>query len=222
MKKIAIFSHHPVCSDQSVFGIVQALSYSHLLERFTLSDDLNSVLNRSDCVVFPGGFGDADLYYTFFKRRHGNAVADFVKNGGKYVGICMGQYWAGSNYFDILDGIEVVQYITRPEAEKKRPFGTVAEITYDGHIHTDNMFFYDGGAAVIDESAKNYKIKARYKNGDPMALIQGNVGIIGCHPESEKYWYGMYPYIKEYWHEGQHHKWLLEFVNELWSVSSTE
>ena len=219
MKTIAVFQHHPVCSHQSVSGIHASLSSEYRVESFTINDHLPTVLKLCDCVAFPGGIGDADLYYKYFKRRHGNAIADFVASGGKYLGICMGQYWAGSDYFDILDGIDVVQYIKRPDADIKRSFATVADITYDSQIYTDKMFFYDGGTIVTKNNDAKYQVKARYKNGDPMAIIQGNVGIIGCHPESQQFWYSIYPYIKENWHRGEHNKWLLNFVDELWSVN---
>ena len=49
------------------------------------------------------------------------------------------------------------------------------------------MFFYDG--CVFDGDQDRFHTVARYSNGDPMAIIQGNVGIIGCHPESEEFWY---------------------------------
>jgi hypothetical protein len=59
------------------------------------------------------------------------------------------------------------------------------------------------------------KIWSLYPNGDPMALIQGNVGIMGCHPESEQHWYESYSWMKAHWHLGKHHKLLLDFVDEL-------
>jgi hypothetical protein len=52
-----------------------------------------------------------------------------------------------------------------------------------------------------------------------MAIIQGNVGLIGCHPESLEYWYNDYKYIKEHWHNERHHKLLLNFVNKLVSIT---
>ena len=214
MKTIAIFKNHPECSNQCVSGMVAALAPNYRIRVFSVNSDLNYILSKSDCVAFPGGFGDADSYYKFFKRRHGNAVADFVANGGKYLGICMGQYWAGSDYFDILDGIDVVQYIRMSDSDIKRPYGTVSKVTLENN-KKENMFFYDGGVIVNKSNNASYKIKATYDNGRPMAIIQGNVGIIGCHPESEQYWYEIYPYIKKYWHRGRHHKWLLKFVDEL-------
>ena len=215
MKIIALFNHHPECSNQCCDGMIRALSPHYKIKLFGVNDDLKQVLSDVDCVAFPGGIGDSDSFYQFFKRRHGNAIESFISDGGRYLGICMGQYWAGSEYFDLLRGIDVVQYIKQPRTEIKRPYGTVAEITYESDFSKDKMFFYDGGAVVETDIHATYQVKARYRNGEPMALIQNNVGIIGCHPESEKFWYEMYPYIKDHWHEGRHHKWLLEFVDEL-------
>ena len=47
-----------------------------------------------------------------------------------------------------------------------------------------------------------------------MAIIQNNIGLIGCHPESDEYWYDK-PYLKKYWHNFIHHKLLLDFVDKL-------
>lgn len=168
-------------------------------------------LKEVDIVAFPGGIGDSDSFYTFFKRRHGNAVASFIANGGFYLGICMGAYWAGSHYFDLLDSLETVQYIKRPTADIKRPYGTSAEVVWNDQ--KEKMFFYDGCAIIGDES--KCEVVSRYANDDPMAIIQGRVGIIGCHPESERFWYDLYKYIKDDWHDKQHHKLLLDFVNRL-------
>jgi hypothetical protein len=76
------------------------------------------------------------------------------------------------------------------------------------------MYFYDGCALIGDNT--KFKTIATYANGDPMAIIQNRIGIIGCHPESEQWWYEKpWQYINKHWHEKRHHKLLLEFTNEL-------
>ena len=211
--RIALFMNHPECSRQCVNGMIEALKddYKILIvsNKFFTRDNLRDV----DIVAFPGGIGDADSFYTFFKRKHGNAIEDFVKSGGYYLGICMGAYWAGSNYFDLLKGVEPVQYITRDTADIRRPYGTVANVDWNGQ--QEKMFFYDGCALVGDNSDEPCTIYSRYSNGDAMAIIQGRVGLIGCHPESEEFWFNQYKYIKQYWHKREHHKLLLDFVNTL-------
>jgi len=48
-----------------------------------------------------------------------------------------------------------------------------------------------------------------------MAIRQGNVGIIGRHPESQEFWYDTWQYMPQFWHGGYHHKLLREFVDTL-------
>jgi glutamine amidotransferase-like uncharacterized protein len=177
---------------------------------FAKEDISDDMFNGIDIVAFPGGIGDADRYYDFFKRRIANAVANYISNGGRYLGICMGAYWAGSHYFDVLEHVDAVQYIKRPNADIKRSYSTIASVDWDGVNHS--MFFYDGCALIGDES--KFKTIARYKNGDPMAIIQNRIGLIGCHPESEEFWYDK-PYLKDHWHNKVHHDLLLKFVDEL-------
>jgi glutamine amidotransferase-like uncharacterized protein len=212
MMRIALFQNHPECSRQSCDGIIKALTPHHQVTTFYIDDNLDKVLNDADAVAFPGGFGDVSMYDDLFRRRAANRIADFVDSGGKYLGICMGAYWAGPLYFDILQDATVEQYIKRPTADIKRPYGTVAKVLWNDQ--KENMFFYDGGVIVGDET--KFRTIARYKNNEPMAIIQGNVGIIGCHPESQEFWYSdPYQYIKQYWHWGKHNDLLLDFVNEL-------
>jgi hypothetical protein len=77
------------------------------------------------------------------------------------------------------------------------------------------MFFYDG-CALVGDSTK-FRTIATYANGDAMAIIQNNIGLIGCHPESEKFWYDSYSWMGKHWHDNAHHTILLEFVNEMFT-----
>jgi len=216
MKTIALFNHHPECSDQCCMGVLRALSPNYEVKWFTVRDNLDEVLNNADAVFFPGGIGDSDSYFDFFNRSKGNAIAEFVSRGGKYIGICMGAYWAGRRYFDILDDVDAVQYIKRETAEIHRSYGTIAQVKWNRHKpdqSTELMFFYDGCTFVGDGK---YDLVATYLNNEPMAIIQGNVGLIGCHPESEEFWYEKpYQYINKYWHDGKHHRLLLGFVDKM-------
>lgn len=209
---ISIFKHDPECSTDCVDGMVQALSPEFDVRTFDEPDFNADTLKDTDIVAFPGGIGDADRYYDFFKRREGNIIADFVASGGRYLGICMGAYWAGRNYFDLLSGLEPVQYIKRPDATVRRSYATVTKVDWLNKPET--MFFYDGCTYVGDGRSQ---IIARYANDDPMAIIQGRVGLIGCHPESTEEWYTnpKYKYISKHWHKGDHHKLLLAFAKRL-------
>jgi hypothetical protein len=216
MKTIALFVCDPKCSVQSSNGVMKALSGNYNFKLFSKNEVEEGFFDDVDMVAFPGGFGDSDSYDNILKNNK-DVVVDFVVRGGKYLGICMGAYWAGKNYFNILDKLEVVQYIKRPGACTKRPHAKRMPVMWKdryGSIEPYSMFFYDG-CSIVGGDMSPYETFATYSNGDNMAIIQNRIGLIGCHPESEQFWYDSYSWMRGYYHKGQHHTLLLDFVNEL-------
>jgi glutamine amidotransferase-like uncharacterized protein len=207
--KIALFVCDPKCSVQSSNGVMNALSSHYDFKLFSKNEVEDGFFDDVDMVIFPGGFGDSDSYDTLLKNNK-DVVVDFVTRGGKYLGICMGAYWAGKDYFDILDDVDSLQYIKRPNTDTRRPHAKDIKINWQGTDTT--MFFYDGCAMVGDG---HYETIATYANGDAMAIIQKNIGLIGCHPESQQFWYDSYSWLKSKYHNGIQHEMLLDFVNEL-------
>ena len=206
MKKIALFIAPQYCSIQSYNGIIHALESDYKFKLFTKHKIEDNFFNDVDAVMFGGGFGDSDSYNHLLKQNE-KQIKRFVSNGGKYVGICMGGYWAGSSYFNLLEGCDVVQYITRPNTDTQRPHAKNLDVIWQNT--KEKMFFYDG--FVVTDG--NYEVVSRYMNGDAMAIIQNNIGIIGCHPEATEYWYDSYSWLKGKY-QSKHHL-LLDFVNKM-------
>ena len=185
-QKIALFVHQPKCSIQSCNGIIDALSDHYAFKIFTKHMVEDDFFHDVDCVCFPGGIGDSDSFNSLL-RHNIKLVRDYVSGGGRYLGICMGAYWADRDYFNVVDDLNVVQYIRQPTAETRRPHAKAMPIKWRGEQH--KMFFYDGCTFVGNGK---YETVATYPNGDPMAIIQNRIGLIGCHPESGKFWYDSY------------------------------
>ena len=209
--KIALFVCDPKCSVQSTNGVMNALSSNYNFKLFSKNQVEEGFFDDVDMVVFPGGMGDSDSYDTILKNNK-DVVVDFVTRGGKYLGICMGAYWAGKDYFNILDKVDAVQYIRRPNACTRRPHAKNMPVVWRNQ--PCNMFFYDG-CALVGGDMSPYETIATYSNGDNMAIIQNRIGLIGCHPESEQFWYDGYSWLKGKYHNGIQHGLLLNFVNEL-------
>ena len=205
---IALFVADPFCSVQSVNGIITALGNDYTFKLFSKNEVEQGFFDGIDIVAVPGGFGDASSFDRLFKANQ-NSVKKFVAQGGKYLGICMGAYWAGSYYLDLLDSVNAEQYITRPNTDTRRPHAKDINIIWQGH--PNKMFFYDGCALVGD--AGKFNTIATYANGDAMAIIQNNIGIIGCHPEAEQFWYDSYTWLRGKY--ASKHSLLLEFVDQL-------
>ena len=180
---IAIFIHDPQCETECALGMIDGLIREFDIRTFGL-DNLNiDFISQFDAVCFPGGMGDSDDFHNIFTDEHIIAVQTFVAEGGKYFGICMGAYWAGPYYFDLVTELEVGQYIERPTGDITFEGPTTATVEWLGN--TEWMYFYDG-CAILGE---DMDVIATYANGDAMAAIQRNVGMIGCHPESLEWWF---------------------------------
>jgi len=210
---IALFVYDPKCSVQSGNGIIRALQSHYNFKIFGKNELEKVFFNDVDMIVVPGGLGDASIYETAF-RYNAQPVRDFVAQGGRYLGICMGAYWAGSHYLDILQDVDAVQYIRRPGTDTHRPHAKNLDVHWN-HV-PQKMFFYDGCALVGDKT--KFKTMATYANGDAMAIIQNNIGLIGCHPESEQFWYDSYSWMRGRYHGGQHHTLLLDFVDQMFAT----
>jgi glutamine amidotransferase-like uncharacterized protein len=190
--------------------MIRALGDHYDFRLFSKNEMEEGFFDDFDIVAFPGGIGDSDSFDTLLKHNK-KAVRDFISRGGRYLGICMGAYWAGSHYFNILDEVDAVQYITRPGTDTRRPHAKAMPVTWEQE--QEKMFFYDG-CALVGNNLK-FETIATYSNNDPMAIIQNRIGLIGCHPESEKFWFDSYSWMKPHWHGGHQHTLLLEFVNKL-------
>jgi hypothetical protein len=210
-KTIALFLHQPMCSIQSGNGIINALQSDYNFKIFTKHELEDSFFDGVDAVAFPGGFGNSDSY-DYLMKINSKPITDFINCGGHYLGICMGAYWAGPHYFKLLDGVDAVQYYKQPTSCTRRPHTKNMPIVWQGV--EDKMFFNDGCTFVGNGKYETY---ATYSNGEPMAIIQNRLGLIGCHPESEKFWYDSYKQFNGQYHNGLHHTLLLDFVNTLLS-----
>ena len=205
---IALFIYDPKCSVQSGNGVMQALSADFNFKLFSKNRVEDVFFDDVDMIVVPGGFGDSDSYSSLFKNN-AKRVRQFIADGGRYLGICMGAYWAGSHYLNILDSVDAVQYLKRPGTDTRRPHAKAINVTWRGQA--DKMFWYDGCALV---GPGQYETVATYSNGDAMAIYQNRIGLIGCHPEADQFWYDSYSWMRRHW-AGGHHSVLRDFANEL-------
>jgi glutamine amidotransferase-like uncharacterized protein len=207
VKTLALYLLDPKCSVQSGNGIIHALEQDYRVKIFGKNPIEDNFFKDVDLIAVPGGFGDASSYDQAFKHN-AEALREFISSGGAYLGICMGAYWAGSNYLNILNSVDAVQYIKQPNTDTRRPHAKDLLVTWNNA--NTRMFFYDGCALVGNLATSNTRTVARYSNGDAMAIQQGRIGLIGCHPEAEPFWYDSYSYLRGRY--TNNHALLREFV----------
>ena len=221
---VSVYTEHPMCSIDCADAVCDLLAstgkYSVQMfgkDSFPRLED-KSVLFNSDCIIFPGGDGDADQFDEFlFTYRRG--IRKYVKNGGRYLGICMGSYFAGKHYFDLLDkNIGYKQYIKRPNSTINKTTPSIVELTWKKE--KKKIYFHDGPSFFIKQKKElDINVYAKYTNGDMAAFIQkygeGKIGLIGPHPEAPKWWFYTQPRVKDGWHDSIQHDLFLEFFDDL-------
>lgn len=205
---VALFLQHPKCSIDSGNGIIRSLRKYYNFKIFTYDTLSDNFFDDVDLIAVPGGIGDADYFSRSF-RNNKTPIENYINRGGHYLGICMGAYWADKYYFNLLKDVRVVQYIKQPNTDTKRPHAKACDIYWNKQ--PDKMYFYDGCAFTGNGK---FNTIASYANGDPMAIMQNRIGLIGCHPESDRDWYDK-PYLERYWHDYRHDQLLLDFTNDL-------
>jgi glutamine amidotransferase-like uncharacterized protein len=221
---VFIYTDDPMCSISSSDAIYEVLNKTGKYDLFLFGPDsypkisFNAALKKAKCIIFPGGDGDSDQFYKTLKK-YKTDVQKFIEDGGKYLGICMGSYFAEKYYFELLhENIGCSQYIKRPNSTVNKTTATTVKIKWKDD--TKEIYFHDGSSFYfIDGNPIPSVIYATYKNGDIAALIQpygkGKIGLIGPHPEAQKWWYYVQPKIKDCWKNCINHDLLINFVDDL-------
>lgn len=125
-------------------------------------------------------------------RRHRRMIREFVRDGGRYLGFCLGGYLAGSTPgFDLLPG-DTDQYITTPRSGISDTCATAVTVSWRGRRKL--LYFQDGPVfKICPREAAGLDVIATYPNREIAALSTpfgaGRVGVVGPHPEADHHWF---------------------------------
>jgi glutamine amidotransferase-like uncharacterized protein len=149
-----------------------------------------AVLDSAVLYAQPGGGNSVRRAFRQMKR-FAPAITEYTRSGGRYLGICMGAYlagtWAGFGFLPDTD-----QFITSAGADVRTSRDTVVAVDWRGHRR--HMFFQDGAVLTVPAEAPGVDILARYaSNGEIAALVapfgHGRIAVSGPHPEAPEDWY---------------------------------
>lgn len=224
---VLVYVEHPMCSIDCADGVRDVLlaskKYTPLLvgpDSFPYLELTPALLSKAACLLVPGGLGDSDQYDDSHLRKLRHTIKDYVTNGGRYFGICMGAYLAGHHYLNILQkNTKAAQYVRRKRSTVTHENPDVVSVNWQGEDKT--MYFFDGAVFVPKKKYRRIsgEVVARYRNGDAAAIIQrcgaGRVGVVGTHPEAHKWWFYVEKKLRSYWHSCIHHDLVLTFLSKL-------
>lgn len=147
-------------------------------------------LGKVTLYVQPGGDTSVEQADKLLGTPAKTSIVNYVKAGGKYLGICQGAYLAGKNPgMGLLSPADTGQYIASKGATTKSEADTLVPLLWNGR--KISSYFQDG--PYINGNTKNITIMARYSNGLNAAGVKsfglGKVAVIGTHPEAPVSWY---------------------------------
>jgi glutamine amidotransferase-like uncharacterized protein len=148
-------------------------------------------LAEAELYAQPGGGNSVRRAYRQMKG-HALTITDYVKSGGRYLGICMGGYLAGHwRGFRLLPQ-DCEQFITWPGASVTTRRDTLVDVEWRGVRH--RLFFQDGPMFRVPLRTPGVTVLARYSSNQEIAAMicpygRGRVGVCGPHPEAPRSWY---------------------------------
>ena len=167
------------------------------------AEDINQRgLNGLDLVCVPGG----DMYE--YSQSLGQAgidrIREFVSNGGGYIGVCGGAYFAGERVYWRGNPLPMAS-LSLFEGESRGPYDEIvpypgygmAQILLgyghpilEGEGRSTQILYYWGPALLPDDEG-TVDVLGRYATIQEPAMIaleygQGRVFLVGTHPEIEE------------------------------------
>lgn len=146
------------------------------------------VLTNATLWVQPGDNGDVNKVVKDFSKTDLSAIEEWVRNGGNYLGLCMGAYLAGSKPGFGFIPRAIDSYVGRDEIKS-----TKAQLV-DIHWSTgaDREFYFQDGCFFKEKDAADKTVLGRYQDGSIAAMVfkygKGKVGVSGPHPEATRAW----------------------------------
>jgi glutamine amidotransferase-like uncharacterized protein len=205
-----------IYNNTHVMRAIHAVLPNTLVHNCGAHDVVNGCLDNAKLLIMPGG---ADLYLCEKLNGIGNEkIRSFVKNGGSYLGICAGAYYACSS-LDWNDGeIDGSRELAFYEGTCTGPVYKWVEDknnVYNGswiqavEIKTNDatlVTHYNGGGIFSEPNTHSVDVIARYSSlpNTPPAVISGTFGkgrYILSSPHIEKFGHllsdGLYKHLNK-------------------------
>lgn len=152
-----------------------------------------ATLARAALFVQPGG-GDDFTGAWRSVRGYAPVLRHYIRSGGRYLGICMGGYLAGSAPgFNLLPG-NCDDYTKTRGAQVKDARDAVITVDWPlPHRRFRRQVYYQDGPYFWLHRHAQARVLARYSNQRIAAMVvgygRGTVGVCGPHPEANRSWY---------------------------------
>lgn len=191
-KRVALIYNGPVSAEDCPEAAAAVAKRAGLAVRF-VSDvgQLPRLLDHS-AVFILGGTGD-DLHPLLkaFTPNVTAALKNYLRQGGRYLGICGGGFMASTAWDEDGRHVEALSIIPAKSAVFRQDFSArILPIRWRNDIRP--MFFKAGPCFHLAPSRETVEVFGYYGDGSVAALLstygKGRVAVCGPHPEARESW----------------------------------
>ncbi len=190
--KYALVYNGPVSAEDCPEAAAAIAERAGLNVRFvSVPADIPRLLDNAAVFIIGGTDDDMGPMVKVFTLKINNSIKEYLRNGGRYLGICGGGFMAstgwkeGSEYMKGLGIIPAKSSVFQNSFEAK-----FLPVKWMGKNRP--MFFKAGPNFHPQKSHETMQIIATYSDGSIAALMstygKGKVAVCGPHPEARESW----------------------------------
>ncbi|KAH8705389.1 hypothetical protein BGW36DRAFT_393017 [Talaromyces proteolyticus] len=160
-------------------------------------------LQGIDLFAQPGGGDLAPAWEA--TKKYKDVIRNYVAEGGRYAGFCVGAYLAGPDQgFDLLpSGSSVAREVDQPGSQVPDERDTVIQVDWTFQTGSEKgqkqdgrwVYFQDGAVVKLAADAPGVVLGTYSSNGNVASSVtpfeKGWVGLVGPHPEADQSWYDL-------------------------------
>lgn len=153
--------------------------------------ELPRLLKDTAVFIIGGTVDDITPLIDSFTPKVTEALRAYLRNGGRYLGICGGGFMASAGWQEAKGFVKTLGIIPAKSSDFDNNFAPrILSVKWLGEIRP--MYFQYGPAFDLIPTSEAVRVIAYYKDGRIAALIssysQGKVAVSGPHPEARESW----------------------------------
>jgi len=183
MKNIAVYTGKGAYLAKDIEAYLSSHDFDY--QRINETDIKSDCLKKIDTFIVGGG-NISELLPAFRKEK--GKILEFIKNRGKYIGICAGAYIASKYYYSKQNkkkrGLGIVDVIYKSGKGEKK-----VKVYFPFCGEKINLYFCNG---PIVESLGNDNLLIAHNNNKKIGIIKKELGkgvifLFSAHPEGNLY-----------------------------------
>jgi hypothetical protein len=191
-EQYALIYNGPVAAEEGPEAIAAIAEQVGLSVKF-VSDiaELPTLLQHAAVFIIGGTEDDLNPLIAAFTPEVTTALQDYLRNGGRYLGICGGGFMASTGWEEGESFVKTLGIIPAESGdldEDDEP--RILPVRWLGETHP--MYFQAGPTFELTESPEDVSVFAYYADGRIAGLMssygQGRAAVCGPHPEAPESW----------------------------------